>query len=344
MKKILHVTESLGGGVATALRGYVRSAPQHQHYLLAAKRCGTHDKMEWLNSFAGHYELPRDFLPAVKTIRKVFAQIKPDWVHLHSSFAGGYGRLALLPRSKIIYTPHCYASERRDIGILQRAMCHLAEQILCLGSSVVAATSPREFELAERMAIAQHVVMMPNAAHLSDALIALRRDYRRGPKLKIVMVGRILPQKDPAFFLEAVTLARQQKLDAEFYWLGSGDAGWEKKLRAAGVHVSGWLDQDEVLRRMAQCDVYFHSAAWESCPLALLEAAALDMLLVCRRSPAIASLPVDPTVSSAQAAVDVFAQFSQNQDCAAFKQINAVLNAQYSAEIQSHALVDLYGA
>ena len=144
MKKILHVTESLGGGVATALKGYVQSSPDHWHFLLATKRDGAHDKMTWLQNLAGLDELPRGFLPAVQTIRAVYKKIQPDWVHLHSSFAGGYGRLAFLPRRKVIYTPHCYAFERRDIDQWQSLVYRLAEQVLCLGSSVIAATSPRE--------------------------------------------------------------------------------------------------------------------------------------------------------------------------------------------------------
>lgn len=343
MKKILHVTESLGGGVATALKGYVQSTPEHWHFLLAAKRDGAHDKMEWLQSFAGHYELPRDFFPAVKMIRKIYDDIKPDWVHLHSSFAGAYGRLSLLPRGRVIYSPHCYASERRDISKLKRYKYHLAEQLLCIGSSIIAATSPRELELSQRMVISQHTILLPNSAHLSDEMLALRKAHQRSAKLKIVMVGRILPQKDPAFFYEAVKLAKERNLNAEFIWLGGGNPAWEKKLRDAGVTVSGWLERDEVLRRMTQCDVYFHSAAWESCPLSLLEASALDMLLVCRDNPAIASLPVSPTVPSAKAAVDVFMQLADNQSWDDFKKINTSLNENYSATMQKDALSDLYG-
>ncbi len=344
MKKILHVTESLGGGVATALKGYVQSSQDHWHFLLATKRDGTHDKMTWLQNLAGLDELPRGFLPAVQTIRAVYKKIQPDWVHLHSSFAGGYGRLAFLPRRKVIYTPHCYAFERRDIDQWQSLVYRLAEQVLCLGSSVIAATSPRELDLAERMALSQRVQMLPNSALLSDAIIAQRRNYQRGPKLKIVMVGRISPQKDPGFFLETVKLAQERRLDAEFIWLGGGDAAWEEKLRAAGVNVSGWLEQDEALRRMAACDIYFHTAAWESCPLSVLEAAALDMVMVCRDSPAIASLPVNPTVPSAKAAVDVFLRLAQNGRMDDYKNINQSLNEDYSAEMQRNALNDLYGA
>ncbi|MGB4100365.1 MAG: glycosyltransferase [Alphaproteobacteria bacterium] len=344
MKKILHVTESLGGGVATALRGYVQSAPDHQHYLLAAKRDGTHDKMTWLQNLAGLEELPREFFPAIKRIRAVYKKIMPDLVHLHSSFAGGYGRLALLPRRKVIYTPHCFAFERCDISKTQKIIYRLAEHILSTRSYMIAATSPRELDLAELLAFTQDTMILPNAPHLSAAIKEQRENYRPGKKLKIVMVGRISPQKDPAFFLDTVIMAKERRLEADFIWLGGGDPTWEDKLRAAGVSVSGWLEQDEALRRMAACDIYFHTAAWESCPLSVLEAAALDMLMVCRDCPAIVSLPVSPTVSSPKVAVDTFLQLAQNRRLDDFKPINQIINTAYSEQMQADALSDLYDA
>lgn len=343
MKKILHITESLGGGVAMALHGYVHNSPQHWHFLVAAARPGAHDKMEWLQKFAGHYDLPRRLVPAVKTLRKVYDDIKPDWVHLHSSFAGGYGRLALLPRRRIIYTPHCYAFERRDVGKLTRTFYWLTEQILSAGGSVTAACSPRELDLAQKMLFNHHTILLPNAPLLPEALKTRRRDYRRGERLRIVMVGRMTVQKDPAFFLEAVKLAAERNVPAEFHWLGGGDLVWERKLRDAGVQVSGWISHEEGLSRLALCDIYFHSAAWESCPISLLEASEIGLLLVCRDIPSIASLPVDPAVPSAKAAVDTFEQLARGEQWDLFQKINPVLNKNYNNDMQKEALIDLYG-
>ncbi|MEJ0063738.1 MAG: glycosyltransferase [Alphaproteobacteria bacterium] len=345
MKKILHITESLGGGVATAMQGYLQSTPQHWHFLLAAAREGTHDKMGWLQGFAGHYELPRSLSPAVKTIRKVYDDIKPDWVHLHSSYAGAYGRMAMLPRNRVVYTPHCYAFERRDVSKLKRWYYMLAEQLLCIGGGATAAVSPRELELAQKMLIAQHTILLPNSPVIPENIRELRRGHKRGEKLRIAMVGRLSPQKDPTFFLETVNLAKERDVPAEFVWLGGGDAAWEKKMRAAGVEVSGWMPHEQLLAKLAGCDIYYHTAAWESCPMSILEASHLGLLLVCRDTPAIASLPVQPIVPSVKAAVDSFTQMAwgESLDTSPFAAINDVLNKNYNETTQRDALLDLYG-
>lgn len=343
MKKILHVSDNFGGGLVTAMQGYVTNTPQHQHYLLAAKRAGYHDGMEWAKQFAGQYDLPSRALNAPMLIRKIYREIQPDWIHLHSSFAGLYGRIALLPRSKIIYTPHCYAFERRDIGLAARTLYFVMEQFLALGNGTVAAVSPREAELAQRMLIMPNIIMLPNVPVVPEAAFIRRKQHQRGERLKVAMVGRLSPQKDPGFYLATVKLAAEHKLPIDFIWLGGGDDHWASELGAVGVTVTGWLDHAAILDQLAGCDVYFHTAAWESGPLSVLEAAQLGLILLCRSIPAIDSLPVSPTIISPEAAVDMLGRIASNTQPAKFATINAILNDTYSIATQQAALADLYG-
>jgi glycosyltransferase involved in cell wall biosynthesis len=343
MKKILHVSDNFGGGLVTAMQGYLANSPQHQHYLLAAKRAGYHDSMEWAQQFVGQYHLPSSPLKGTLTLRKLYREIKPDWVHLHSSFAGLYGRIALLPRSKVIYTPHCYAFERRDINILMRGVYQIIEQLLAIGSGTTAAVSPREMELAQGMIAQQVTVMLPNIAVVPEAALMKRAQYERGDRLKIAMVGRLCPQKDPGFFLATVKESRRLKLPVDFLWLGGGDEVWQKRLSAIGVRVTGWLDHAKMLDEMAQCDVYFHTAAWESGPLSVLEAAQLGLIMVCRSIPAIDTLPIRPTIASPQAAAAMFAAILNHTAPIELGRINGILNEGYSVAAQTAALEDLYG-
>ncbi len=343
MKKILHISDNFGGGLVTALHGYVENTPQHRHYLLAAKRAGYHDAMEWAKRFAGQYELPSSVVKAPGVIRQLVKEIQPDWVHLHSSFAGGYGRMALLPRRQVIYTPHCYAFERHDIGALVRLAYFLAEQALALGNATVAAVSPREGALARRMLLPQRIVMLPNVPVVPEGAFAARKNYRRGERLRVAMVGRLNPQKDPDFYIRLVKLAQSQALPIDFIWLGGGDDAWAKQLTDLGVTVTGWISHGEILERLAQCDVYCHTALWESGPLSVLEAAQLGLLLVCRGIPPIDTLPVRPNFQTETEGVAMLAAIASGKVPAGLPEINAALNTRYSVAAQQSALQDLYG-
>jgi glycosyltransferase involved in cell wall biosynthesis len=342
MAKILHVSDNFGGGLVTALHGYVENSRQHQHYLLAAKRAGYHDAMEWAKHFSGQYQLPSSFREAPAVIRALDAEIKPDWIHLHSSFAGAYGRLAFLPRRKIIYTPHCYAFERKDINPVIRAGYWLVEQLLAAGNAKVAAISPREDQLARAMLLPQQTVMLPNVPIIPEAAFTTRQAYQRGERLRVAMVGRLTPQKDPDYFIATVKLVKLRNLPIDFIWLGGGDDVWAKQLTDLGVTVTGWISHGEILERLAQCDVYFHTAAWESGPLSVLEAAQLGLMMVCRAIPAIDVLPVRPNVGSVLQAADVICGIAQGVIPEGLSAINGVLNQKYSLSTQQAALAELY--
>jgi hypothetical protein len=95
----------------------------------------------------------------------------------------------------------------------------------------------------------------------------------------IVTVGRITPQKDPGFFAETVAAVRT---DADWRWIGDGDPEMRRLLEAAGVEVAGWMKNCDVLRSIADADLYLHSARWEGAPVTLVEAAAIGTPVLAR--------------------------------------------------------------
>jgi glycosyltransferase involved in cell wall biosynthesis len=97
--------------------------------------------------------------------------------------------------------------------------------------------------------------------------------------------------KDPDHFIHVKRYVESElQLQAEWEWLGGGREEHEDRLRAAGVKVSGWLDQRELVARMSTAQVYLHTAAWEASPITVLEAASLGLPLVLRAIPTLESL------------------------------------------------------
>jgi glycosyltransferase involved in cell wall biosynthesis len=205
-------------------------------------------------------------------------------VHLHSSFAGA-ARAVLPPGTAVVYSPHCYAMERRDLGAVPRAGFATVEWLLARRTNAVVAVSPREAELSRRLSSRVPVAVALNPAPFFAAPASRARTP--GPA-EVVMVGRISPQKDPQLFAAIATATRDAPW--RYVWIGDGDTDAREELVRAGVEVTGWASPDVAAQRVAQARLYLHSAAWEGGPLSTIEAATLGTPVLARDIPSMRSL------------------------------------------------------
>ncbi len=81
-------------------------------------------------------------LAAIAGVRRLVSQLAPDVVHAHSSFPGVYARAALLHGPRLVYTPHCFAFERRDVGWVARSTYRAVERALRGRADLLAAAGP----------------------------------------------------------------------------------------------------------------------------------------------------------------------------------------------------------
>ena len=100
---VLHVVEAFGGGVAAAVRDYVRATPECEHHLLCHLRPeAVNLETDWDADFSSVRSLPGGHLTNVRVTRRAIKDLNPDVVHSHSSYAGVYARIAAghLPRRR----------------------------------------------------------------------------------------------------------------------------------------------------------------------------------------------------------------------------------------------------
>jgi glycosyltransferase involved in cell wall biosynthesis len=302
--QVLHVVESLGSGVATALEGYIRNTPGHVHTVLAWRRDGAHTGDALDRLAAAMLSLPPGRLAQLRAVRRHVAQLRPDVIHAHSSYAGLYVRLLRRPGRSLVYTPHGFSFERRDVSAAFRGVFWLTEALLSLRGACVAAVGPREARLAERLPGRQLVLYVPNVA--DDLQLAKSTpDHRTGEtgRLRAAAMGRITAQKSPGFFRSAASLSQKFGLPIDWVWVGGGDPEDEQALREAGVLVTGWCSRSAALGWLSTADVYVHTAAWEGAPLSVLEAAALNLPILARRSAALEALGLEPLYDTPEAIV-----------------------------------------
>lgn len=348
---VIHVTEAYGGGVATAIHQYIGSFPGGQHVLLAAARPGVEIEMSeeisklsrsivWSTTHRGRFQqlwaLSRQFPNAI--------------FHAHSSFAGMYVRLALRKKAHhIVYTPHAYSFERRDIGYMARAIFSMVERLLSHNTSAVAACSERESSVALLLNPRMSVVHVPN---VPDSLWAKRNERTARPskwshgELSLVGVGRLSAQKDPAFFAKAVKALRRDGVLRKAVWVGGStdaDCSYEATLRDAGVEITGWVSQEEVKRHVEDADLYLHSASWEGFPLSVLDAVNIGMPTIVRDIPCFSNLTTILKIDAPEDICKVFGMesnlHSANENLTAWKD-SLVEN---TPEIQAQRLALVYG-
>lgn len=281
--RILHVAECYEAGVGHAIDTIVRIRDEDTHILLYS---GDRDPSE---HFSHAQQLPHNFLRRILHVRAAVRTYSPDIIHLHSSWAGVYGRTALL-RSPIVYQPHCFKFDDPSLSNLKRHLFRIAEKCLGRLTTVVLALSAQESRLAQQISPSATCVMLPNAPTLESFpgkrphhVISTEGDA--SPK-KVVMVGRISPQKDPMFFIAIAETVRKSLPQAEFVWVGDGDEHLKKRLRDANVTVTGWLDSSALIDVLDASTCYVHTASYEGFPLSVLDAAARQMPIVARRIPA----------------------------------------------------------
>ena len=92
-------------------------------------------------------------------------------------------------------------------------------------------------------------------------------------------MGRVVPQRQPE---EVAAILADVRAVSPVAWLGGAptDSPALRALARAGVPVSGWLSREETLARLAQAKVYLHWTAWDGLPLSVLEAMALDVVVI----------------------------------------------------------------
>ncbi len=332
----LHVAHNLGSGVEAAITDYAQSTPHFLHHLLYSSDPSCEIDRSRAGEFVSETLAAPQLGAFARALRRTVHRLDPDLIHAHSSIAGVLCRAALHPRRvPVVYTPHCFGFERRDVRPLARAAFWSAEAALAHRAVRIVACSPREAQLARRLPGGSGTAYVPNVVR-APADLAARVP---GGPVRVVSCGRLAPQKNPALFADVAREARTALPDAQFEWIGGGDDALAARLRDSGVTVTGWLPRRAALDRIARADVYVHTASWESAPLSILEAAAVDVPVLARATPAIRLLGCEPLWSTVAELVDML---RDEQVIAHARQSGRRLRARHTVQAQQAALTAVY--
>lgn len=275
MKKILMVCESFTGGVYAYLSQLCNDmCDDFEVYLAYSIRRQTPknyrdylDKrihlIEVSNFGKGITDIVNDFR-VIKELRAIEAEIKPDIIHLHSSIAGGLGRLAYKGKTNtVIYTPHGYAHILMGPGIKSKVFLIL-EKVLGRTNHITLTCCESEDREAKRLCKrTAYIETGINLRELSTALDGI--EPVKNERFTVFSLGRICKQKRPELFNRIAELVPE----ARFLWIGDGEL--RDRLTAPNMEITGWKPRHEALAIAKGADAFILCSYGEAIAMSVLE-------------------------------------------------------------------------
>lgn len=279
---LLHITETWNGGVGVYLEALLRQQlddPRVGRIHLACSAARTpsvlalesHPKLT-VHRYASSRS-PLKVWSAREALQRVAESVRPDLVHLHSTFAGVYGRLLDLS-CPVLYCAHGW-SFLQEGSRLRRLLYAAVEAGLARRTDAIVHISHDELRAAHRRGVRaklSRVVLHGVRPPQKEEAVPFAPDPAR---INLGFVGRFDRQKGTEILLEAFRSTK--RTDLHLYLMGDfdRDAG-SPALRRAAAHPRvtqlGWVPQRALDGYLERLDAIVVPSRWEGFGLVVAEA------------------------------------------------------------------------
>lgn len=209
----------------------------------------------------------------LKTL-SIIKKIKPDLIHCNSTTGGIVGRICgLLTRTPVIFTAHGWAftdgiSKPKQIfyKCLEAILSLLTEKIICVSEH------DRKIALKVMPFSRKKLITIHNG--ISDIEeIYKKKDFSK-QELKIVMISRFCPQKDPYTLINAVSDLNKEGLNIKLDLYGYGEELQQvldliQSCNCSHIQYKGEIS--DVTPILKNYDVYSLISNWEGLPIGIIE-------------------------------------------------------------------------
>lgn len=276
-KKILMVCEAFGGGVFTYVRQLCNDMCDNFDIYLAYSlrpqtpknykkqldpRIHLIEVKSWNGKSVTNIINDRK---VIKELRQIESSVHPDIIHLHSSIAGGIGRLAFKSDSyKLIYTPHGYAHILMGPGIKSNIYKTIEKYLGKHSNAITLTCTESEDEVAKTLSKnTAYIETGIDVEELANTLKDVKKHQNQ--ELKVYTVGRIAKQKRPDLFNKIAELVPE----VQFLWIGDGEL--RNELTASNITVTGWKNRNEALKLADTADIFILCSYGEAIAMSLIE-------------------------------------------------------------------------
>lgn len=234
--KVLHILEASGGGTARHVIDLCLGLVDHSiqtHLAYSSKRIDLLMKvgLEQLKSKdIKIYEFSTSPYPSLSDLGvllyllKIIRLNKYDIIHGHSSKGGALARLLkLFCSAKVVYTPHAISTMSTTIPWLQKSVFSLFESIFSYVTDYTICGSLSEEKIVKKLGYI-NTTIIHNGVRVKDGLEICTLDSTDTSNRPITLcfIGRLVPQKDPLFLIEAFSKLLTEFSDTKLIIVGSG--------------------------------------------------------------------------------------------------------------------------
>ena len=281
--RVLQVLEATVGGTRRHLRDLAlglaaRGLDVHIAYSADRDPDFARDLVLFREQGIGLTEIPmrrgpsvRDIV-AIRRLRRLIRQLRPDIVHLHSTKAGFVGRFAALGTgAAVLYSPHCFAFEMESA---LRPVYRLAERLLAPLADGLVAVCEHEARLARQIGWREDRV------HVIYNGIAPSPAPHPADKDGIAFIGRNCRQKGLDILLSAWVPLKKVLPDARLTIMSDLDDRLRAAFTSAGATVLPFGTAAEAAALLGQSAILAMPSRWEAFPYLTLEAFAAGTAVV----------------------------------------------------------------
>jgi glycosyltransferase involved in cell wall biosynthesis len=227
-------------------------------------------------------------LKARRRLRRLFAELRPDVVHTHSSKAGIVGRYAARDAGVplIVHTIHGMSFNRTQPAVVQRLYRHLETRCAGFTDRLISVA-----DAMTRQSVAAGVAPLDKFVTIYSGMQtewydparhnrrALRREWGIADEQVVIgTVARLFENKGYEQLIPAMAEAVRRTPGLRFVWVGDGArrAEYERQLGQLGiasrVRLVGLVTPQQVASMLAGMDILVHASQWEGLPRAAVQA------------------------------------------------------------------------
>lgn len=357
MKKILHVAETIKGGVATVIRT-ISASPEDDAANYQLVYLVPEDQAKELHGIAPQQvrTFPRSGRNVPSLLRfawrlsQVLLKENPDVVHLHSTFSGVIGRVVcvlLRPwrKPKIVYCPHAFSFLMESSPTKQKVYAWI-ERVLQKVTDVIICVSQYELDKAARFGIERkRMKLIYNGIHHKDDA----PKSAGAEPIHLLFVGRLDYQKGFDVLLKAY--AKVNRNDLKLTVVGS--AVNEDSVECPpmdSVEYLPWVTPSEVQALYQKADALIVPSRWEGFAMVPLEGMAMGLPVIasnCTSLPELVTNEVSGYVFPSgdhQALADVLTIIQRPRLLDLGNEGRSIVRERFSAALMIRQTYDLYHA
>lgn len=357
MKKILHVAETIKGGVATVIRT-ISASPEDDAANYQLVYLVPEDQAKELHGIAPQQvrTFPRSGRNVPSLLRfawrlsQVLVKENPDVVHLHSTFSGVIGRVVcvlLRPwrKPKIVYCPHAFSFLMESSPTKQKVYAWI-ERVLQKVTDVIICVSQYELDKAARFGIERkRMKLIYNGIHHKDDA----PKTAGAEPIHLLFVGRLDYQKGFDVLLKAY--AKVNRNDLKLTVVGS--AVNEDSVECPpmdSVEYLPWVTPSEVQALYQKADALIVPSRWEGFAMVPLEGMAMGLPVIasnCTSLPELVTNEVSGYVFPSgdhQALADVLTIIQKPRLLDLGNEGRSIVRERFNAALMIRQTYDLYHA